>query len=183
MKIFAETERLLFREILPTDIEGMYELDADPEVHRYLGNKPMATKEQALEMINFIMQQYADYGIGRWAIIDKKTNEFMGWSGLKYVNTEINNHNNFYDLGYRLIRKYWGQGIATESALASLKYAFDKLKATEVCGMAECENIASNKVLRKVGLKFIETFDLNGTKHNWYKIVRADFEKGKSEVK
>ena len=175
MKIFVETERLLLREILPTDIDGMYELDADPEVHKYLGNKPVTGKEQAIEMINFIRQQYIDYGIGRLAVIDKKTNEFMGWSGLKYVVTEINGHKNFYDLGYRLIRRYWGKGIATESAFASLEYAFDKLKLNEVYGMAECGNTVSNKILRKVGLNFVEAFDFNGMRHNWYKIEGKDF--------
>jgi hypothetical protein len=40
VKIFAETERLILREILPTDIDGLFELDFDPEVHKYLGNKP-----------------------------------------------------------------------------------------------------------------------------------------------
>ena len=74
MKIFAETDRLILREILPTDIDGMYELDSDPEVHRYLGNQPVTNKDQVVEVINFIRQQYIDNGIGRWAIIDKKTN-------------------------------------------------------------------------------------------------------------
>jgi len=175
MKIFVETERLLLREILPTDLDGMYELDSDPEVHRYLGNKPVNSKEQAVEIINFIRKQYIDYGIGRWAVIDKKTNDFLGWSGLKYVDSEINGHKNYYDLGYRLIRKYWGKGFATESAIASLEYAFDKLSAEQVYGMAESENASSNKVLKKVGLKFIEGFNYNGSKHNWYKIERAEF--------
>ncbi|HET7116151.1 MAG TPA: GNAT family N-acetyltransferase [Hanamia sp.] len=76
MKIFAETERLILREILPTDVEGMYELDADPEVHKYLGNKPVTSREKTVDVINFIRQQYIDNGTGRWAIIDKKSNEF-----------------------------------------------------------------------------------------------------------
>jgi len=42
-------------------------------------------------------------------------------------------------------------------------------------GMAECENVGSNKILRKVGLKFIEVFDFNGVMHNWFKIERTDF--------
>ena len=122
MKIFAETERLILREILPTDVEGMYQLDADPDVHKYLGNKPVTSREQTLEVINFIRQQYIDNGIGRWAIINKKSNEFLGWTGLKLVTDETNHHKNYYDLGYRLIKKYWGKGIATESACASLDY-------------------------------------------------------------
>ncbi len=179
MKIFAETERLILREILPTDVEGMYELDADPEVHKYLGNNPVTSREQTVEVMNFIRQQYIDHGIGRWAIIDKKSNEFLGWTGLKLVTDEINNHKNYYDLGYRLLKKYWGQGIATESAFASLEYAFDKLDAKEVYAMADCENNGSNNILKKVGLNFIETFDLKGVKHNWYKIDKTEFDNKK----
>lgn len=92
MKIFAETERLILREILPSDIDGMFELDSDPEVHKYLGNKPVTTREQISDAINFIRQQYIDNGIGRWAIIDKKTNDFIGWTGLKFVTELTNNH-------------------------------------------------------------------------------------------
>jgi len=179
MKIFVETERLILREILPTDIDGLFILDSDPEVHRYLGNKPVTTKDQIVGVINFIRQQYIDNGIGRWAIIDKKTNGFIGWTGLKFVTDLTNNHKNYYDLGYRLIKKYWGQGIATETALASLEYAFDKLNADEVYAMADCENEGSNKILKKVGLIFIEKFDLDGIKHNWYKIDRIEFKNKK----
>jgi [ribosomal protein S5]-alanine N-acetyltransferase len=179
MNVFAETERLILREILPTDIDGMFELESDPEVHRYLGNNPVHDKEQTIELINFIRQQYIDNGIGRWAIIDKKTNDFIGWTGLKFVTILTNNHKNYYDLGYRLIKKYWGQGIATETAIASLNYAFDKLNAGEVYAMADFENDGSNKILNKVGLNFIESFDHNGIKHNWYKIERAEYENKK----
>ncbi|MDP3313781.1 GNAT family N-acetyltransferase [Lutibacter sp.] len=179
MKIFAETERLILREILPTDIDGLFELDSDPEVHRYLGNKPVSSKDEIVKVINFIRQQYIDNGIGRWAIIDKQTNEFIGWTGLKFEKNETNNHKNYYDLGYRLIKKYWGKGIATEAAFASLEYAFDKLNTDYVYAMADCENEGSNKILKKVGLKFIKTFDLDGIKHNWYKIDRKEFENKK----
>jgi ribosomal-protein-alanine N-acetyltransferase len=179
MKIFVETKRLILREILPTDIDGLFELDSDPEVHKYLGNKPIKDKTQIVDIINFIRQQYIDNGIGRWAIIDKKTNDFIGWTGLKLVTELTNNHQNYYELGYRLIKRYWGQGIATETALASLKFAFDKLKTDEVYAIADCTNNGSNKILLKVGLQFIETFDHNGIKHNWYKINRTEFEKQK----
>jgi [ribosomal protein S5]-alanine N-acetyltransferase len=70
-KIFIETERLILREIVPTDVDGLFELDSDPEVHRYLGNKTIDSREKIVELIEFIRKQYADNGIGRWAIIDK----------------------------------------------------------------------------------------------------------------
>ena len=175
-RVFLETERLILREILPSDVNGLFELDSDPKVHRYLGNKPVTNKEQVIEVVEFIRQQYIDYGIGRWAIVDKKTKEFIGWTGFKFVTELTNNHQNYYDLGYRLIRKYWGQGIATETAVASLDYAFNKLNTEKVYAMADVENDRSNRILSKVGLKFIETFDLEGIKHNWYKIDKNDYE-------
>lgn len=177
MKVITETERLIIREILPTDIDDMFELHSDPEVHIYLGNKTITSKEQLIESIESIRQQYIDFGVGRWAIINKKTNEFIGWTGLEFVTKEINNHKNYYDLGYRLIKRFWRQGFATESAFASLDYAFDKLNAKRVYAIADYRNEASNKILKKVGLKFIETFDLEGITHNWYKIDNTEYKK------
>jgi [ribosomal protein S5]-alanine N-acetyltransferase len=51
MKIFAETERLILREILPMDVDGLFELDSDPEVHRYSGNNPITHKGQTVDII------------------------------------------------------------------------------------------------------------------------------------
>lgn len=172
VKIFAETERLILREVLPEDAEGFFEMDSDPEVHRYLGNEPVTTTEQIHEAIRFIRQQYVDNGIGRWSVIDKQTGGFMGWAGLKWITTPINGHIHYYDLGYRLLRKYWGMGIATEAAKASLQYAFDTLQANEVVAITDCGNNGSHNVLLKTGLQFIEVFDLEGTPHNWYEISR-----------
>ena len=171
-KIYAETERFILREILPSDVDGLFELDADPEVHQYLGNKPVTSKEQIVAVINFIRQQYIDNGIGRWAIIDKSTNNFIGWTGLKYVKELTNNHVNYYDLGYRILKKNWGKGIATATAIASLNFAFEKLNADAVYAMADCKNDASNKILKKIGFNCIEQFDLDGIAHNWYKIEK-----------
>ncbi len=176
MKIYIETERLILREIVPEDLDGMFELDADPEVHRYLGNKPVVSKEQTIEIIKNVRQQYIDNGIARWAVIEKSSNNFIGWSGLKLENKPTNNHVNYYDIGYRFLKKYWGQGYAYESANASLQYAFHQLKVSEVFASAACDNIASNKILQKIGLQFIETFYYDDIKCNWYGLVRSEFE-------
>ncbi len=175
MKIFAETDRLIIRELLPTDVDGMFELDANPEVHKYLGNNPIKNKEQAANNIAFIQQQYIDNGIGRWAIIDKVSGDFVGWTGLKYITELINNKKNYYDIGYRLKQKYWGKGIATESAIASIKYAFTTLNIKEIYAIADCNNEGSNTILKKLGMQFIETFIYEGTEHNWYKLKQEDF--------
>ena len=67
MNVFIETERLVLREILPSDREAMFLLDSDPEVHRYLGGTPLTDIGQTDEVIRFIRRQYADNGIG-WKI-------------------------------------------------------------------------------------------------------------------
>ena len=177
MKIISETERLIIREILPSDIEGMFELHSDPDVHKFLGNQTITSKDQIINIINFVRKQYIDYGVGRWAVIGKKNLEFLGWTGLEFVTKETNNHNYYYDLGYRLIKRFWGKGFATESAFASLDYAFEKLNADKVYAMAHCDNEGSNKILKKVGLNRVETFYFEGLKHNWYNIYRTEYQK------
>jgi ribosomal-protein-alanine N-acetyltransferase len=112
--------------------------------------------------------------MGRWAIIDKKTEDFIGWTGLKYEKA-LRKEFNYYDLGYRLRKKYWGHGIATETAIASLKYGFEKLNLKAIGAAAEVNHIASNKILKKIGLKFIETFDYYGVTHNWYTLSKTDW--------
>lgn len=106
MEIFAETERLILRELMPTDAEGMFEMDRDPEVHLYLGNRPVKSIEQSIAEIEFISAQYTENGIGRWAVIEKATGNFVGWSGLKLIRETTNNHVNYYDLGYRFSKRF-----------------------------------------------------------------------------
>ena len=158
---------------MPSDAEGMFELDSDPLVHRYLGNSPVKSIEASQTAIENIRQQYVDRGIGRWAAIEKSSGDFIGWSGLK-LNTEqeFNNKIDFYDIGYRFIPRYWGKGYATESAVASLDYAFNTLNLKTVVGMAEIENLASNRILQKIGLNYIEDFLFEDVMVSWYELSK-----------
>ena len=175
MKIFTETERLILREIVPSDIDAMFALDADPEVHKYLlDSKPVKNKEDSKKVIEFIRQQYTERGIGRWAVILKETGEFLGWSGLKLNigEEELNGYTHFYDIGYRFIKNHWGKGYATESSKAALQYAFANLKLKTIYGITEIENQASHNVLLKIGLKHIENFQYgkDNSTLRWYEI-------------
>jgi RimJ/RimL family protein N-acetyltransferase len=159
MKIHLETERLRIRDLTKDDLEGMFVLDSDPEVHKYLGNKPIKKKKQALKYIKHVQKQYAERGIGRWAVDLKETGEFIGWCGLRlYTEYAFNNRTNFHDIGYRLQRKFWGKGYATEAAQACLDYAFTELKLDTVYGITEIGNQGSHNVLLKIGLHYIEDF-------------------------
>jgi RimJ/RimL family protein N-acetyltransferase len=168
MKIFAETERLILRELVVSDANGLFAVDSDPDVNIYLGNNPVKSIEQTNEIIKFIRNQYIENGIGRWAMIEKNTHNFIGWAGLKLVKETTNNHCNYYDLGYRLNKNYWGKGFATEAAKASVDYGINQLNLKDIYAIADSNNVASKKVLEKVGLKFIETFNLEGTPHGWF---------------
>ena len=168
-----ETPRLLLRPLLETDAPGMYALDADPEVHRFLGGNTVQSVEASAAIIRMVQQQYVDFGIGRWAVIDRATQDFIGWSGLKY---ELNSRSGerYYDLGYRLRQAYWGRGIASETAAIWVKYGFETLQVPEICAAAHVDNAGSNRVLRKLGFECAETFDYDGEPHNWYRLQRPE---------
>lgn len=178
MKFYLETERLILRDLLESDAEGIFTLDSDPIVHQYLGNNPIKTMKQAEDSINFIKQQYEELGIGRFAAIEKSSGEFIGWSGLKLNTGEkevLNDRQDFIDIGYRFIPKYWGLGYATESSIATLQYGFETMNYNTICGAADVENIGSNKVLQKIGLQFVNEFLYEETRCNWYELKKENY--------
>jgi ribosomal-protein-alanine N-acetyltransferase len=177
MKPICETERLLIREVQPLDVEGFFEMDSDPEVHRFLGNRPIESGMQAANIIEHIMDQYKNNGYGRWAVILKETLEFIGWAGFKLEPNTVNGHANYCDFGYRFKRKHWGRGFATESALATLDYGLKEMKFSEVFAAAHVDNTASNKILKRLGFAFSEAFEYDGSTHNWYELKATDWMK------
>ena len=180
MKYHLETKRLIIREIREADFEGMFELDSNTEVHKYLGNNPIKTKEEAKNQIQFIRDQYKERGIGRFAVIEKKSGEFIGWSGFKLNKGEkeiLNGFDNFIDIGYRFIPKYWKKGYGLEAAIACLDFGFKTLKYDIIYGAADLENIGSNKILQKIGLKFVNEFEYDSVKVNWYQLKKENYGK------
>lgn len=167
-----ESTRLIYRELVLSDDIAMFELDSNPNpnVHRYLGNNPVTHIEQSREQIAFIREQYKTNGVGRMAAILKETGEFIGWAGLK-LESNVNGHTAFYDVGYRFIERYWGNGYATEAAQFFVNYGFNILKLDKINASALSANIASVKALQKAGLQFIETFDYKGEEAVWLEIV------------
>ncbi len=178
MTFYIETERLILRELRTTDLDGMFELDSNPEVHKYLGNKPVKTKAESQKMLDSIINQYKERGIGRFAAIEKVTGNFIGWSGIR-LNTEynMNGYTKYYDVGYRLIPKYWGKGYATESGKAAVNYAFNVLKLTKLYGITEMENQASHNALLKIGLHYVEDFYFEEEQLDlrWYELKKENY--------
>jgi len=154
------------------DAEGMFVMDSDADVHRYVGGRPVQTIEQTREVIDIIRAQYDSNGIGRWAVIEKTTGNFVGWSGLKLITEPINDHVNYYDLGYRFAKSAWGKGYATETAHATVQYAWDVMKLNELNAITNIDNAASRKVLEKMGMQENGTFLYDGEEHIWYDLAR-----------
>jgi len=178
MNLILETDRLILREILVSDAEVFFAMDNNPNVHRYLWNKPTQKIEETIEIIAFVRKQYLDNGIGRFAIISKETNEFVGWAGLKFNTEMVNNKTNFYDIGYRLDEKFWGKGYASEASFAWLKYAFETLKIKTIEAAAHSDNVASNRILQKIGMQMTEQYLEDGISWNWYQLENKNHKLG-----
>lgn len=150
MNIIIETNRLLLRNFTLDDAALIYELNLDPEVTLYTGD-PIQDINQAQDVLEqTILPQYALYNHGRWAVHVKTTQEFIGWCGLKArpERSEI-------DLGYRLMKKAWGNGYATEAAYACLKYGFEKFNLQRIVGRAMPGNTASLRGLEKCDMQYV----------------------------
>ena len=155
MNLILETDRLLLRPLELSDAEAMFAMDKNPEVHKYLWQTPVQKVEEVIKVIHYVNEQYKRNNIGRFATILKETGEFIGWTGIKFVDDHIENGNtNFYDYGYRLAEPFWGKGYAFEAASAVMHFGYDKLKLKRIVGLTSAGNMASVKVLNRLGLQF-----------------------------
>ncbi|HEV8081056.1 MAG TPA: GNAT family N-acetyltransferase [Chitinophagaceae bacterium] len=150
MNIVFETPRLILRQFTKDDSKLILQLNSDPQIVKYV-HEPILTglKDAEKIILDTILPQYKN-NLGRWATYTKNNNEFIGWCGLKY-RAELDE----IDLGYRLIKKAWGMGFATEAAKHTLDHGISKLNIDIITGRAHVENIASIKVLEKIGMQFI----------------------------
>src|SRR5436853_2248249 len=120
MKVILETERLFLREYVEDDAEAFFRLNSDPDVLRFVPDKRLLNIEQARQiLIDHPIADYQKHGFGRGACILKTTGEQIGFAGLEYLEKlgEV-------DVAYRLMPAYWGLGLATEAAQASVCYGF-----------------------------------------------------------
>jgi [ribosomal protein S5]-alanine N-acetyltransferase len=164
MKTILTTERLYLREFTLEDAQLLVDLNSDINVTRYTGDGPVEFEESKKIITEVILPQYPNK-MGRWAVHLKNTREFIGWCGIKYIESL-----NEYDLGYRFFKKHWGKGYATESGKAVMDYGLNILKLPQIVGRAAVDNHTSIKVLEKVGLKLKE----EGFEHG-EKIVKYEF--------
>lgn len=142
-----ETPRLILRPHQLDDIPFMVQLNSDPEVTRYTGSGAINEKE-AQAIVERLTIQFNERRMGRFLVTEKSSGEKIGWAGLAYLKDR-----DVIDLGYRFQKNKWGLGYATEASIACLKYGFEDLKIAEITGRADVLNLASIRVLEKLGMK------------------------------
>lgn len=148
MKVILETERCRLRQFELTDAAFFYELNNDYDVLKYTGDCAFESIQVAETFLK-TYSHYADYGFGRWAVIRKDDNQFLGWCGLK-----MSPEKKEVDLGFRFFKRYWNNGYATETGKECITYAFNKLNLKRIVGRVMQANIASIIVLEKLGMHF-----------------------------
>jgi ribosomal-protein-alanine N-acetyltransferase len=164
-----ETSRLALTRFAPQDAPGFCELNADPEVLRYAGgDEPFASVAEAEAFIR-AYSHYKRHGYGRWSVYLQETGEYLGFCGLNY-----NDRLREVDVGFRLMRRYWGRGYATEAARASLRHGFEAYGLGKIVGRALPDNLASPRVLEKIGMRYAKMVENDGLLWRQYEITREE---------
>lgn len=159
MQVSIETERLLLRPFTESDVNNLFDLDSDQEVMRYVnGGNPTPREVVENEDLPWFIEYGARHkGFGFWAAIEKSTGAFVGW--FHYRPPEGGSPDE-PELGYRLPKSAWGKGYATEGARSLIRMGFAQPGVRRVVAFAHADNLASRRVLEKVGMVVMRAFDL-----------------------
>jgi RimJ/RimL family protein N-acetyltransferase len=167
-----ETERLLIRRFTPEDLPRLIEMRSDPEVNIYLGGTKLQNPEAITKRMQVYIDCYEKFGFGVCAMIWKETGETIGWSGLMPLGDtgEI-------EVGYGMIKEFWGRGIGLECAKAWLDYGFREKKLERIVAVAYPENKGSWRIMEKLGMKYEKNAEHYGEECVFYGISKAEFDK------
>jgi len=165
MNYFLESDRLYLREIAEDDLHLLFELHSDPEVMKFIrpAEKTLDETRATMQRI-FRTNDYAN-GIGVWICHEKISDEFIGW----YVLKPLENTSDI-EIGYRLLKKHWKKGYATEMSRELLKYCFNDRKLSKIAAATHPDNKASQHVLEKIGLKYVRRQMINNINACIYEI-------------
>jgi len=154
-----ETKRTYIREFEIEDGPGVLAFSRDQLVTRFTGDAGLVTNlDEAKAVITQVWKpEYKQYGYGRWAVVHKESGQVMGFCGFKHDKKLA-----MPDMGYRFLPQFWGKGYASETASACVDYGQKALGIEAFFGDVMPENIASIKVLEKLGLKFSHLIQEDG---------------------
>jgi len=148
MKLILETPRLILREMTLSDLDFVADMLADPEVMRFYPK--CYSRAEAEHWVRRQVNRYASHGHGLWLVLEKATSEPVGQVGL--IPQQVDGIEEA-EVGYLIHRPFWRRGLATEAAAASRDYAFQTLGRTRVISLIRPENLPSQGVACKIGMK------------------------------
>lgn len=158
--MILETERLILREGTESDADVAFllELLNSKGFIEGIADRGVRTMEQSRDyMRERLMGSYAQYGFGMWMVTPKGETPPIGLAGL--VRRDILPH---VDVGYAFLEHAWGKGYAEEAARGVLQYAQGPLGLGTICAIINPSNLASRRVLEKIGLRHVDTRELPG---------------------
>ncbi len=144
-----QTERLLLRALAPADLDGLCAIFSDPRAMRHYPST--RTREQTRGWLDWNLEMYGALGYGMWAAVLRETGRFVGTVGL--VAQEVEGASET-ELGYLLVREFWGRGLATEAALACRDFGFHVLGKARLVSLIDPANAPSRRVADRVGMRF-----------------------------
>lgn len=157
---FIITERIILRRWRDSDLAHYAAMNADPEVREFFPS--LLTKEQSDASARVIQAAHERDGFCMFAAELRATTEFIGFIGLQKVDFAIPGvAQPAIEIGWRLARKHWGKGLATEGARAALRYGFDTLRLPEIIAIAVPSNVRSLRVMEKIGMKRLPELDFD----------------------
>ena len=168
-----ETERLLLRMFCPDDLDNLAGLFSDPEVMRYVGEGNTVNREETDKALQSIIKHWETHGFGRWAAVDRVTNEFVGFGGLRSLLGTP-------EVVYHFATAHWGKGLATELARASLRFGFEGRSFDRIVAIAKPKNAASIHVMEKLGMHYEMHTSYYSFEVIQYEIKREEFKPGNS---
>jgi RimJ/RimL family protein N-acetyltransferase len=147
-----ETERLILRRWENRDLEPFANLNADPEVMRYIGKGDPLTREESDALVHRIEASFEEHGFGLWCVEPRdEPVSCIGFAGLA-IPAFLPEVLPAVEIGWRLARSHWGRGLATEAAIAVVAYAFDDLGLERLVSIRDPDNDASGRVMEKLGM-------------------------------
>ncbi len=158
-----ETERLRLRGFRPDDLDALCQVFGDPVVMKYISGGKPRTREATEEGLLRSIEGWHKRGFGLWAAEEKATGTVVGYCGLMPLEDtpEI-------EVAYGLAKAAWGQGFAVEAARAALEYAFEQLKLERVVAVVNPLNVASQRVLEKLGMSYTKNVHHYGADLMYY---------------
>jgi len=179
MTVVLETQRLLFRAHEPDDLEPYCAMEADPEVRRYVGGSPRPREQaEARFRANLLPSPPADR-LAMWATVYKPEGVYIGRCGVyPHLDSDSRTIPGEGVLAFYIARPYWGQGLATEAGEAFLRFGFTELDRRRIVTLVDTRNLASLRVLEKLGLRRIHTETGETRSFHFYAITRSEWEEG-----